>query len=194
MIETYIGRVILCNLVIAMDEIWKDIQGYEGKYQVSNRGNVLSLNYRRERRPKILKPKETRGYYQVGLRKNGRRTFIGIHQLVAKHFAPGYKYGLQVNHINLNKHDNRASNLEWVTPKENTLHAIANGRFFESKRKLKMANEQRKKKVMAKKGGNAKAFSSIHEASRKLGIDRKQIMDSLNGKHPIAKGYSFYYV
>ena len=67
-----------------MIEIWKDVKGYEGLYQVSNLGRVKSLNYQRERREQILKPnKRANGYLQVELSKNGVRKACKIHRLVA---------------------------------------------------------------------------------------------------------------
>ena len=70
-----------------MNEIWKDIEGYEGLYQVSNFGNVKSLNYKRSGREKILKPsKDNDGYLHVNLCKNNNQKGFTIHRLVAKTF------------------------------------------------------------------------------------------------------------
>ena len=109
-----------------MEEIWKDIQGFEGKYQVSNLGRVRSLDRTiidkagrvHHTRGMILKDSinKGRGYYRVSLSDGHRNyTHIEVHRLVALHFVPGYKEGLVVNHKNENKTDNRAENLEWCT-------------------------------------------------------------------------------
>ena len=111
-----------------MEEIWKDIKGFEGRYQVSNMGRVRSLDrWSKDKHPhfikgKILKPilnkKEHSklGYYHVSLSDGNRNyTHYEVHRLVALHFVPGYKKGLVVNHINENSLDNRAENLEWCT-------------------------------------------------------------------------------
>ena len=112
-------------------EIWKDIEGYEGKYQVSNLGRVRSLlNIRGNKReiPKILKGYLDRyGYLLVRLYKNSKPKPLLVHRLVAKDFIPNPKNKSQVNHINGIKTDNRVRNLEWDTAKENTRHAFDNG-------------------------------------------------------------------
>ena len=97
-----------------MEEIWRDVEGYEGLYQVSNLGRVKSLNYRRTGKEKILKPiKIKKQYMNVKLCKNGKLKQYMIHRLVAKAFIPNPDNKEQVNHINEIKTDNRAENLEW---------------------------------------------------------------------------------
>ena len=109
-----------------MNEVWKDVQGFEGLYQVSNLGRVRSLDRitidRRgrniHRKGMILKDciNKGRGYYRVSL-SDGHRNYTQyeVHRLVAIHFVPGYKDGLVVNHKNEIRTDNRAENLEWCT-------------------------------------------------------------------------------
>lgn len=106
-------------------EIWRDIENYEGLYQVSNLGNVRSLNYGRskvKRNLQIVVNKHL-GYCQVGLTKNKKTKTFRVHRLVAMTFIPNPENKSEVNHINGIKIDNRANNLDWVTPKENTYHA-----------------------------------------------------------------------
>ena len=94
-----------------MREIFKDIPGYEGIYQVSNLGNVKSFKYNKE---KIFKlSKNGSGYYYVGL--SGMKIPIGIHKLVAMVFVPNPNNYKVVNHKNNIKTDNRSENLEWCT-------------------------------------------------------------------------------
>ena len=104
-------------------EVWKDIQGYEGLYQVSNLGNVRSLNWRNtgQVRNLYLKP-QNRGYLQVELAKCGQKRGFTVHRLVAMAFVSGYAEGKVVNHINEDKRDNRAENLEWVSQSDNTCY------------------------------------------------------------------------
>lgn len=105
-----------------MEEIWKDIEGYEGLYQVSNTGKVRSLIQKSELQAPwhLLKPCLTRGYASVGLwrKQNGAKTFL-VHRLVAKAFVPnpnGYK---EVNHKDEDKLNNCSDNLEWCTREYN---------------------------------------------------------------------------
>jgi len=103
-------------------EIWKDIIGFENKYQVSNIGNVKSLNYLRSGKEKILKNNlGSTGYLAVVLCKNGIKKPIRVHQLVAiafhNHKLNGYK--LVINHKDFNKLNNNENNLEIVTQREN---------------------------------------------------------------------------
>lgn len=112
-------------------EIWKDIKGFEGYYQISNYGNVRSLTRFdgiRERKGQQIKPVlKYNGYLQVGLRKNCSRKYVSIHRLVAIHFIDNPENKTQVNHIDCNKQNNHVSNLEWVSSKENLLHAREHG-------------------------------------------------------------------
>ena len=107
-----------------MSEIWKDIVGYEGLYQVSNFGRVKSF-HRKE--PIILKPLVTRkGYLRVELYDGTNSQLRLIHRLVIEAFNPN-NTNLQVNHIDGDKSNNKLSNLEWCSGSENIIHALSNG-------------------------------------------------------------------
>ena len=119
-----------------MKEIWKDVQGYEGLYKVSNLGNVYSYKSK-----KILKKYfpvfslGATGYNLVGLYKNGKQKMFGVHRLVAQAFIDNPLNLPIVNHKDGNKRNNAVSNLEWCTQKENVAHAIAMGVHGKIRRK-----------------------------------------------------------
>ena len=110
-----------------MEEIWRDIEGYEGIYQVSNLGIVRSFN--KSKKGKILKQqKEVKGYLTVRLYKSPTDwKHFKVHRLVALSFIPNLENKPQINHINCVKTDNRMENLEWCTNGENQKHAFKNG-------------------------------------------------------------------
>ena len=117
------------------DEVWKDIEGYEGLYQVSTCGNVKSLpKVRRNgtgtyiQKERLLKPSNTStGYKKVELCKDGKRKSFKVHRLVAIAFIPNPDNKPEVNHIDGNKINNNIDNLEWVTSSENSIHAYETG-------------------------------------------------------------------
>lgn len=157
------------------EEIWKPVKGYEGLYEVSNLGRVRSLDRHTDRldsvgnprqlfvKGKIIKPaKMKKGYLRLSLSLGHRkRTSLQVHRLVAEAFIPNPNNFPQVNHINENKQDNRASNLEWVTNKENSDHGTRNKRI---------ASANSMPVVMMDNDGNdLKRFNSINDAARWLG-------------------------
>ena len=118
------------------DEVWKDIEGYEGLYQVSTCGNIKSLAKPRKngngrcyiQKEKLLKQSFTStGYKKVELYKDGKRKSFKVHRLVAIAFIPNPDNKPEVNHIDGNKINNNIDNLEWVTSSENTIHAYETG-------------------------------------------------------------------
>jgi hypothetical protein len=138
------------------DEHLREVNGYEGRYWVSDMGNVYSL-YQGDGGNMTLKrlaPHHIKcGYYFVALSKNGIKSFPHIHKLVCAHFCPGWKPGLQVNHKNGIKTDNRAENLEWITASENMLHA-----YYTLHKRIKPA-------ALCQDGKIVKAYMSL----RKMG-------------------------
>ena len=117
-------------------EIWKDIKGYEGLYEVSNQGNIRSL-----KTGKLRKPTNNFGYLRINLCKNNVVKFHMVHRLVAEAFIENNDPNLtQVNHKNENKQDNRVENLEWCDAKYNNNYGTKIIRQVESQIKTGYLN------------------------------------------------------
>ena len=135
---------------MTMHEIWKDIPGYEGVYQVSNMGILRSCHFGRE---KILKISHTsHGYSCASLYINGIQKNILMHQIVCAVFLDNRKAFRCINHKNGIKTDNRVDNLEWCTHRENTLHSYSLGlqnapKAWNSKRSR--INEKQAREILA---------------------------------------------
>jgi len=119
-----------------MEEIWKEIKGYEGYYKVSNFGNVKSLrrkimtskgHYHTVNSRVMVLKKDTNGYSSVILSKNQITNQFRVHRLVADAFIPNVENLKCVNHIDGNKKNNKVENLEWVTHSENSRHSVKIG-------------------------------------------------------------------
>lgn len=134
-------------------EEWKWIVGYESTYQVSSFGRIKSVermvphkrSVLKSIRHKILAFSNSRGYLAVSLFRDGKKKTILVHRIVAKHFVENPNNLPEVNHKDLDKRNNKASNLEWCTERENTYHAINNGvrpssRLTPEKAELILAN------------------------------------------------------
>lgn len=114
-----------------MTEIWKNIEGYEGKYQVSNLGQVKSMIGQE----KVLHPKKHRnGHLQIGLHKDKKRKTMYIHRLVAQAFIPNPDNLPCVNHKDENPSNNNVDNLEWCTQKYNCNYGTRVDRIMETKK------------------------------------------------------------
>jgi len=149
-------------------EIWKDIDGYVGIYQISNLGNS------KNKKEKILRPKNNKKYKQVALNKNGKKKFFFVHRLVAKAFIDNPKQLNEVNHKNENTTDNRVENLEWCNHKYNVNYGTRN---------IKTALKNGKEVCQFDKEGNLlKTFKSTRSAERECNILHQNISDCCNGK------------
>lgn len=101
-----------------MEEIWKDIIGYEGIYQISNQGRVKNIKLNLIRNPHL----SDRGYHIINLRNKKISKTVRIHRLVAIHFLLNPENKEHVNHLDFNPLNNCVENLEWVTNRENSYH------------------------------------------------------------------------
>lgn len=155
-------------------EIWIDIKGYEGIYQVSSYGNVRSLKYDKCR---ILKPFNCGGYYNVDLCKNCVEDYRRIHRLVAEAFIENDDKNNKtyINHIDGNKHNNHISNLEWCTASYNTKHAYDTGLAPRHATEQNQPYQIRIKEIVSNK-----EYFSIRECVRQLKINRDTIRRSLD--------------
>ena len=190
-----------------MKEIWNDIEGYEGFYQVSNLGRVKSIkrkaryyNHSKELfrmvNEKIIYQRETNwGYYTVNLNKNGQTKIKRIHRLVASAFIPNPEHKEEVNHKDSNKKNNRVNNLEWATRSENAIHAWENNllernRIAIKKNIIKAYTACKKQIDQYDKDGNfIKTWDSISDASRNLNIHHSDISRCCSKKRKTAGGY-----
>lgn len=121
-------------------EIWKDIEGWEGFYQVSNLGKVKSLPKKspgaNTTKVSFLKNQIKNGYNSVVLSRNGKGKHFLLHRLIAKAFIPNPENKKCVNHKNGIRMDNRLENLEWVTHSENSKHGFVSNKRKNQNRKL----------------------------------------------------------
>lgn len=173
-----------------MNEIWKDIEGYEGLYQVSNLGRVQSVdrldgsNHRLKGkiRSTSIRPN---GYEKVILSKNSKRKGHSVHRLVAQAFIPNPENKPQVNHIDENQTNNMASNLEWSTAKENANHGTRTERIGKTRSIPIIA--------INIKTGESQEFYGTAECARQLGLQAPSITNVLKGRHKQTGGYTFKY-
>lgn len=124
-------------------EIWKDVIGYEGYYQVSNLGNVKRVgSFRGVNKAYLndyyLKPKDNgKGYYRIKLTVNNKSKRVMLHRIIAEAFIENPNNYPFINHINSNRKDNRIENLEWCTQSQNCLHSVKMGTWGALKKNQK---------------------------------------------------------
>ena len=180
---------------LTQKEIWKDVKNYEGLYQVSNYGRVKSLNFDRIKKEKIMKSYVDKiGYYSIRLCKNGKSKLVRVHRLVAESFLQRPNKNTEVNHIDGNKLNNFVDNLEWVTHKENMIHAFKNNLAQYPPPRYGKANAKSKSVVQYDKNGNKiKIWECTKQAGEILKFNYKHISDVCLGKRKTAGGYIWKY-
>ena len=184
-----------------MEEIWKDIKGFEGRYQVSNLGRVRSLDmvlegrnwqssgpFEYQRSGKVLKPlKKRNGYYQVCLRHDGKPKYFSIHRLVALAFIPNPNKLPCVNHKDEDKANNVVSNIEWCTQKYNSNYGTRKERL----REYSINNVMRPVVQYDMEGNVIDTFESLTDAANKTGIPNADIGGVCKGRRKSTHGYVF---
>ena len=174
-----------------MSEEWRDVVGYEGLYQVSDQGRVKSLERKdclgRTVKERILKPGVvSSGYLMISLCTGGKQKMFSVHRLVCQAFHENPDNKPQVNHINEDKADNRACNLEWCTCKQNLNHGSRNER----------AAKARSKPVgqYTRYGDLVKVWPSAIEVQRQAGFSQGNVSAAARGKLKTAYGFIWKYV
>lgn len=177
-----------------MKEIWKDIENYYGLYQVSNIGNVKSLNYRHTGEEKIRKPSvDGKGYLIVNLFKNGKRKMLNVHRLVLMAFNPVENMDkLEVNHKDENKKNNNLDNLEWCSRSYNINYGTRNQRSAQSRSIPVVQIDPTTNKVI-------NVYCSASEAERQTEFNQSNISKCCKNKlnrpgNNIYKGYKWQYM
>ena len=184
-----------------MEEIWKDIIGYEGYYQISNLGNVKSLD-------RILKDnggifiktgnykkfeKQT-GYKRVALSKNNQDKKFMVHRLVAQAFIPNPDNKPFIDHIDGNRANNKVDNLRWVTHKENMKNPITVLRKSEAAKGLGAIRKQCARKCRIKCIETNVVYESMAECERITGIRECHISEVCRGRRKKAGGLKWSYI
>lgn len=170
----------------SMQEIWKDISGYEGVYEVSNLGRVRRTDCTPKRVLKIGKGSyrnkiDKTTYGVVVLSLNGNTKTRNVHRLVAEAFVPNPCNKREVNHIDGDKSNNRVSNLEWVSHRDNIIHAK---RVLHRSQNIGFGVVGHFVECLE----TGEIFHSKREACRAKNIDRKDLYKHLHGEQPSTKG------
>ncbi len=178
----------MCKLIDDKKEIWKDIKGYEGLYQISNLGRVKSIkrvvargtNYK-PIKERVLKAGNNKGYAYVILCKYGKKKTVQVHRLVAYAFIPNPNNLPCINHKDENPLNNIVSNLEWCTHSYNNSY---------NELRVKAAISKRIPVLQySKEGVFIREWSYSKEAEKELGISHRTIDACCKGKLKTSGGY-----
>ena len=169
------------------DEIWKNIDGYEDSYMISNYGRVKSLerivicknHSAKKYKEKIMKERYHNGYAIINLWKNGQMKRYYIHRLVAAHFVENPKEYNIVNHIDGNKTNNYYENLEWCTAKHNIQHAIDNNLLTINIDGILQKNIENRKKVVAIKNNRIVYKANYSKEMAKIIKEKEHLNTSI---------------
>jgi hypothetical protein len=204
------------NINSNIGEVWVDIDGYSGYYQVSSTGRVKRLAryvdrhaygivHQRFYGERIIKPSLSNGYPVVNLCKENKVKHVQVHRIVAESFIPNPQKKEQVNHKNGIRNDNRVENLEWVTNTENQRHSfqvlgrVSGRKGKRNSLKTRLAIKNYWKEHYNEKGKSVRCielnrvFIGITTACKELGVS-SHIGDCCKGKRETCGGYHWEYV
>jgi hypothetical protein len=166
-----------------MSKTWEWVEGFHGMYQVSNLGDIFSLERNGTKGGILKKYFDRYGYEKVVLYKDNKPHYLTVHRVVAAAFIPNPEKKEQVNHKNGVRSDNYSDNLEWSTPKENVHHSF---QFGKQKTIMKPI------RVIERGTGKVFTFNSQREAAKELGLNQRDIHHFLCGRRTSSK-YLFSY-
>ncbi|MGJ7024974.1 NUMOD4 domain-containing protein [Petrimonas sulfuriphila] len=184
-----------------MKEIWKDIVGFENMYQISNYGNVKSLerivpfgrSYRTIKERIVNKYDNGKGYLYVKLYKKHKETDKYVHRLVAESFLINPNEYPQVNHIDENKQNNMVENLEWCSVSYNIKYANGMNKRLTTRIKNGAKTAERPVLQFSLNGDFIKEFKSAYQANRELNIHEPNIRESIKRKNGTCGGFRWVY-
>lgn len=170
-------------------EEWKDIEGYNSTYQVSNLGNVRSLKFGKSKL--LVLGLRGSGYLNVVLCKNGKRITHSVHRLVAEAFLPNPNNLPQVNHKDENKQNNCVDNLEWCTAGYNINYGTRTERIKQNRTNKQGIKHHNSKPInqYTKDGELVKRWECARDIEKEIGVSHTNISDCANGKQKTAKGF-----
>ena len=186
-----------------MKEVWKNIDGFENEYMISNLGRVRSIDRKSfdyskysSYKGNVLKPQKNRnGYLYILLSRNGHKYHRYIHRLVANAFIQNPLNKKEVDHINTDKNNNAVSNLKWVTRKENVNNPITKSRLIEARKKNKTRN--RKRCPIIKYSIDLKSYTEyncIADACNENNYDYSTVRKCCKGLRKTAYGFIWKYI
>ena len=182
-----------------MEKQWKQIPGYEGLYEVSEDGDVRSVaqftrfhNIRTRKTPRRLRPFKTRdGYMRFTLSNRGVARHMSAHRIVALAFIPNDEGLPQINHKDENPLNNKVSNLEWCTGKQNCNYGQHRQRISQ---RLKFKHHLAKPVARLDDDGNIiETYPSCNEAARRMGVRSENISRCCIGRYKRVCGYKWQY-
>lgn len=173
-----------------MEETWKDIEGYIGFYQVSNMGNVRSLDRvvnnsrfgKIKQTGRVLKSAiDSKGYQRVALSKDRKLSTFKVHRLVAQAFLNNPSNLAEVNHIAGNKTDNKVESLEWISHRDNCIHSFANGLQIGMKKESNPNSKLTIEKVKSARLEYIPYVVGYKQLADKYGVDKKTMIQAIKG-------------